>query len=101
MDPISVAASMAALMGLTQDVLRHLSPSRGRETPLGRMESRAHELLDEFGILFSLFYAEQASNVDTPYPAEVGKPKLLHYGTEFKPVHLSNWLANLPRHSRK
>jgi len=96
MDAISIASSMAGLMSLAKDVLNHLSSSRGRNTPLGRIESRAHELLDEFGILFSLFYAEQTSNVDTPYPAEVGNPKLLHYGTKFKPVHSSNWLADSP-----
>jgi hypothetical protein len=72
MDPISLASTMGGTIGLMQQVLLHLGPSRGMGTSLGRFETRAREVLKEFGSLFSLFYAEQASNIDTPYPDDMG-----------------------------
>jgi hypothetical protein len=77
MDPLSLAASTAGTINLMQLVLSHLGPLRGKGTTLGTFETRAREVLQEFGSLFSLFYAEQASNIDAPYSDAVGISKYI------------------------
>jgi hypothetical protein len=72
MDAVGRTYTMAYIINLTQQVVLNLSPLHRRDTPLGKLETRAAEVLKEFGCLFSMFYAEQASNSDAPYSDDVG-----------------------------
>lgn len=87
MDAVARTGSMASIITLTQQVILNLSPLYRRDTPLGKLETRAAEVLKEFGNLFSMFYAEQASNSDAPYSEDVGISVITLQLTNYQLVH--------------